>query len=132
MSDCFHSGFLSYSVLDEVGSNAIYSSLFHRHYFVAGALALGDVATDGEGLAAGLELVAGVLAASLGAKGDEAVEGVVVFVELELLAGSQATAKMIEDIASSSIAMRLKMFWLLMICASFPAGLKSETIIARR
>ena len=81
--------------------------VFHLSYFVPFVLALGDAAAAGEGLAAGLELLVGVL--SFAAAGELAAAGVGVDAPVvsELLAGSQAAAKAIENTATISSAIRL-------------------------
>ena len=96
-----------------------------------GVLALGDAA--GEGLAAGLEMVAGVF--SIAAAGEADGEGLAAAGEFELLAGSvaQPAANTIENIVRSRSAVQLMMlsFAVPISFCLVSARLKSETMIAR-
>jgi hypothetical protein len=96
-------------------------------YFAPLALALGEGDAAGEGLAAGLGVAEAV------APLDEAGEGLAVFGEVELLAGSQPAANPIEEIVRSRSAVRLIRF-IFVVLISFGLGrarLKSGIIIAR-
>jgi hypothetical protein len=111
--------------------------------FAAGAFAAGEGDAAAAGLAAGLALVAGVLAL-LGADGvDDVVDGadgdgddVVLLGEFELVSGSvaHAAANAIVAVASSASAIRPIRFVLGLVISIFLVlqRLKSRTIIARR
>jgi len=95
-------------------------------------LALGEADAAGEGLAVGLGLFAGALAAAVG-EGDVYGEGLAVFGEVELLTGSvaQPAANTIENVVRSKRAVRLIMLGVLIGFCLVPARLKSRMIIAR-
>jgi hypothetical protein len=86
------------------------------------ALAVGDAV--GEGLAAGLGLVAGVV--SVAPLGDADVEGLAAFGEFELLTGSQPAAKTIEEIVRSRSAVRLTWFIVGVLISFLPRSSKIE------
>jgi hypothetical protein len=75
-------------------------------------LALGEGDAAGEGLTAGLTLAAGAVPVPPAGEGEVDGDELVVLGELELFSGSvaQPAANMIEDVATSSNAMRLIKF----------------------
>ena len=96
-------------------------------------MAAGEGDAAGEGLAAGLDFTAGgASVAPLGAA-DVDGDGLAVFGEFELTAGSQPAAKAIESIVTSRSALRLmKLIFGVSISFCLVSGrLKSEAIIAR-
>jgi hypothetical protein len=90
------------------------------------AFALGEGEASGEGLAAGLGLVAGAPSAGLLGEADVVGEGLAVLGEVELLPGSQPTAKTIENVVRSSRAVRLIMFMFGVINRFLPRFSKIE------
>ena len=113
-------------------------ALLPPQFFVgAFALAVGEDAAAGDGLAAGLGLFVGVLSVADAGVLDAAGAGVVAPVVFELLAGSQAAANAIEQTATSSSAARPKKpsFRLsgafFIVFPSFQTRLKSGMIITR-
>jgi hypothetical protein len=100
---------------------------------VLGALALGEGDPTGEGLAAGLGVVAGALPVPVAGEVDADGEGLATTGEFELLAGSQPAANMIENTVRNASAARLirLMFAVVITFFLIPARLKSWTIIAR-
>lgn len=102
-----------------------YSSPFHLRYFAPFALA-GEGDAVGEGLAAGLELVAGAVV-PLG-EADVDGDGLAVFGGFELLTGSaaQPAANTIENVVRSRSAVRLIMFSFGVVISFFPRFSKIE------
>ena len=77
---------------------------------------MGDAAAAGEALAAGLGLFVGVLAVAGAGEFDVTGVGVEAPVVFESVAGSQATANRIENVATSKSAMRLaKLMFVLLL-----------------
>lgn len=105
-----------------------YSSRFTSAYFVPGALAFGETDALGEGLAAGLGLLTG--AVSVAPLVDVEVVGVGVGVAgvFELLSVAQPAAKMIENVVTSSSAVRLKMLMFVVVIIFLP---RSSKIVKR-
>jgi len=97
------------------------SLIFLLRYLAPGALPLGEGDAAGEGLTAGLGLGAGAVAPL-----DEAGEGLAVFGEFELLAGSQPAANTIEEIVRSRSAVRLIMFIFVVLISFLPRSSKIE------
>jgi hypothetical protein len=105
MSDGFHFGIPRLLMFNDFLSLTRSRSSFLLRYLAPGALPLGEGDAAAEGLAAGLGLVAGAVAPL-----EEAGEGLAVFGEFELLAGSQPAANRIEEIVRSRSAVRLIRF----------------------
>ena len=90
------------------------------------ALALGEGDVVGEGVAAGLELVAGAVSVAPLGEADVDGAGLAVFGEFELLAGSQPAANPIETIVISRSAVRLIMFIFGLLIIFLPRSSKIE------
>lgn len=82
----------------------------------------------GEGLAAGLGLVAGALPVTVPGEVDADGDGLAMAGEFELLAGSQPAANMIENTVRSASAARLIRLAFAVVITFFPRSSKIEKL----
>ena len=119
--------------IDLLSMSRFCSPPFHYRYFVPLALPAGEGEAAGEGLAAGLDFTAGVVSVGPLGEADVDGDGLAVFGEFELFAGSQPAANPIERTVRSMSAVRLMkfVFGVRINFCLVSRRLKSEVIIAR-